>query len=219
MKIKILSEEALRTIHEYRDVPYFNNKTLGTRGALKAEVGKGSPEDIKEEVKNIAIRKKIKIENMPKEELKKFMVNNNIGIDCSGFAYHVLNSESKGMLGKSIDFGRVGFIRKIRAKMMPAKNVDVRILVHNSQPKTLRDIEPGDLITILSDRDHVLVIYKIEYENNLPRNIYYVHSMAWPADGQYGHGIHYGKIEIVDLQKGIVDQRWDEEYTYERARG
>src|SRR3989344_1132631 len=112
MRIKTLFKVALDTISQYENVPYFNNKTLGTRGALKAEVGKGSPEDIREEVKNIAIREKINIDNLDKDNLKRFLVDHNIGIDCSGFAYHVLNEESKergkGNLGNNIAFIEVG---------------------------------------------------------------------------------------------------------------
>src|SRR3989344_4672574 len=77
MRIKTLFKVALDTISQYENVPYFNNKTLGTRGALKAEVGKGSPEDIREEVKNIAIREKINIDNLDKDNLKRFLVDHN----------------------------------------------------------------------------------------------------------------------------------------------
>jgi hypothetical protein len=52
-----------------------------------------------------------------------------------------------------------------------------------------------------------------------------VHAIAWPTDGEYGHGIHDGKIEITDINKSILEQRWiennvieNENYTLIRAQ-
>jgi hypothetical protein len=42
--------------------------------------------------------------------------------------------------------------------------------------------------------------------------------MAWPSDGQYGHGVRQGKITIVNAEKTILDQDWSETYTFARAQ-
>jgi hypothetical protein len=69
------------------------------------------------------------------------------------------------------------------------------------------------------------VIYKIEYENDLPTKLFYAHSFAWSIDGKYNHGIKSGTIEITDISKSILEQIWtengkrsEENETYLRAR-
>lgn len=40
--------------------------------------------------------------------------------------------------------------------------------------------------------------------------IHYVHSIALPSDGEYGHGVREGTIEITDINKPITEQKWTE---------
>lgn len=243
MNTKILSDKALSVIDQYKNfqigsavcsIPYYNNKTGGLRGALKAEVGKGSPKDIYDEVKNIIEIEKIDQKSLNSENLKRLLVENNIGIDCSGFAYYVLNAEGKGegkgSLDRHIKFMYAkNFIIWIRAKMMPEKNIDVLTFAHdkNSKKVEMKDIQPGDIITMINDveRNHILVINQVEYQNGIPTTMHYVHTVAWPTDGEYGHGIHEGKIEVIYPEKSLLDQRWIEDgkdgvenYTSERAK-
>ena len=74
-------------------------------------------------------------------------------------------------------------------------------------------------------RDHIALIYQIEYQNFVPVTLHYTHSVAWPTDGEYGHGIHDGRIDITDINKTIIEQRWNElgkndaeNYTFMRAK-
>lgn len=246
MNTKFISDKSREIIDQYKNfsigqascsIPYFNNRTLGTKGALRAEVGKGSPKDIFEEIEHLSLKNKIKLNTLTSEELKKLFVDNNIGIDCSGFAYYILNEESlsrkKGALASHIHFVNAGGLWRIfRAKFMPEKNIDVLTLTHNRNSKviSLKDVEPGDIITMVNgenngERNHILIINQIEYQNFLPITLHYVHSVAWPTDGEYGHGIHEGKIEILNLEKNLIDQRWiengkenEENYTHIRAK-
>lgn len=249
MNTKLISQRALDMIEQYKNfrigentcsIPYFNNKTLGLKGSLKAEVGKGSPKDIYEEIVNKTGIQRIRISDFNSDSLKKFLVENNIGIDCSGLAYYVLNEESidrnKGQLDKHIHFvNATNIFRKFRAKTQPEKNVDVATLADNKNSRLIliNEIQPGDIITMIKEntgpskgeRNHILIINQIEYQNSIPVTLHYVHAIAWPTDGEYGHGIHEGKIEIVDVNKPITEQRWieldktgDENYTYVRAK-
>ncbi len=219
-------------INGYRNVPYFNNKTTGRRGALAVHAGKGSPQDIASEIEEISLREKFDYKNLNGEQIKKLLVDHNIGIECSGFAYYVLNEESKikgkGELKRHFKFPFAhGVIGRLRSAIRPIENIDVKTFAHyeNSKVVELGDVKVGDIITMIKGiedgiRDHILVVNKVE-----PGIIYYVHSVAWPTDGEYGSGIHIGKIEIVDLKKTIVDQVWEElgktgeeNYTHTRAK-
>lgn len=237
MNTKILSEGANAIIDQYKDVPYFNNKTTGRRGALRVQVGKGSPKEIFDEIKELSFIQKVDTKSLDSSGLKKFMVDNNIGIDCSGFAYFILNEESisrgKGTIDKHLHFLRGNNIfSRLIAKFKPVTNTDVLTLADNKNSKVIsnKDAKVGDMITMVGgteggERNHILIINQIEYQNSIPMTLHYIHAVSWPTDGEYNHGIHRGKIEITDVNKNILEQRWielekegEENYTYSRAK-
>lgn len=234
MLILLYMEEIIK---QYANVPYFNNKTTGRRGALRVHTGKGDPIEIENEIFEISHRKKIDYKSLGGVEIKKLLVENNIGIECSGFAYHVLNEKfkikDKGEMKSQIKFPYVkGVIGKIRTMIRPVENIDVKTFAHdeNSSVVELDHARVGDIITMTKGagagvRDHILIINQIELEDNLPKTLYYVHAVAWPTDGEYGTGIHKGKIEITNLKKSILEQDWEElektgeeNYTFARAK-
>ena len=233
MNTKTLTPRALSVIGQYLhfkygsavcSVPYFNNKTARNRAALRVEIGKGSPQEILDEIQAIGLKSHLEPDSLADESLKKLLVLNNIGIDCSGFAYYALNAESeetkKGGLSKHLSFANCsGIIGKIRCSLRPIENCDVRALAHdkNSHVIGLGEIKPGDMVTMLNilpnisgERDHVLVIDQVEYQNSMIHKIHYSHAAAYPEDGLYGSGIKQGTIEIMQPEKSIVEQKWIE---------
>jgi cell wall-associated NlpC family hydrolase len=214
MITKRINDISASVIDQYRAVPYFNNRRTSVRGALPVQIGKGSPKEIHEELEYI-----LKINRLDPNtvDIRKLMVESNLGIDCSGFAYHVLRKTNYSFPHAG------GFLRKIIAKFRPVANIDVKTFAHdkNSKIVSLRDIQPGDIITMVGNgdasRNHIVVIDQIEYQNDLPATIHYVHSIAIPEDGQYGHGFHEGKIEIINVEKPLTDQVWSEQYLRNRA--
>lgn len=226
MITKLISEPALEIIEQYRNVPYFNNKTVARRAGLRVEIGKGSPKEIYDEVKDLSVLQKIDTSSSDTQALKKFMVENNIGIDCSGLAFYILNEESisrgRGSLGRHLHF------RRFLARFRPVENIDVLTFIDdkNSKKISVKDVQVGDIITMVGnvERNHILIIHQIEYQNSLPITLHYTHAITWPTDGEFGHGLHQGKIEITDVEKSITEQRWieldkigEENYTFVRA--
>lgn len=237
MNTKTLSSRATNVIQQYLNfsisnavcsVPYFNNKTARVRGALSVYVGKGSPKEIFEETETILIKAHVAKDSLTSETLHKLLVDNNIGIDCSGFAYYILNAESqennKGSIDKHISFVQSrGLFGKISSSLHPVKNIGVLTFANdkNSRVVTLSEIQPGDMITMISadgtelpytdgDRNHILIIHQIEYQNFIPYKIHYSHTVAYPEDGVYGSGIKQGIIEILDITKPVTSARWTE---------
>lgn len=239
MNTKTLSSRALSVIDQYRhfavgntvcSIPYFNNKASRVRATLRAYGGKGSPKDIFEEVQTLMIKNHISPNLLNDEALKKILIENNIGIDCSGFAYYVLNAENeergKGSLDKHIHFTSCrGIIGKIRCHFRPVENCDVATFANNKNSRVIatKEIQVGDVITMLaksdsnndsqtrdSERDHILIIHQVDYQNFIPIKIYYSHAVAYPEDGLYGTGVKQGSIEILDSNKSITDQCWSE---------
>ena len=231
MEQKHLSNQALAVINQYLNfkigkavcsVPYFNNKKTGSRAALRAFIGKGSPEEIAIEVETILLKNRINRELLTDHDLKKIMTDNNLGIECSGFVYHILNahchSTNNDSIKKHLNFPEcTGLLGKIRCSFRPAENCNVATFAHDSNSQTISSaqVRPGDIITMTNGglekiRDHILIIHQVDYLNGIPAKIHYSHSIAYPADGLYNTGVRQGAIEITDINQPITAQRWTE---------
>lgn len=196
--------------------PYYNNKRAGVRGGLRVLVGKGSPSDIEEEVKIISLKKHLDLTTISQEDITHFLVDNNIGVECSGFVYHVLNAEKKATnqkpLAKLLSFPSQSLLRKIITRFRPIENTNVKVLGNekNGTITPLSDITAGDLIIMLGtgdshDLDHVLIVTDVD--NDV---VSYAHSLNWKQDGKYNHGIRRGTIMITDIKKPLAQQVWEE---------
>lgn len=235
MTNKKLGKNAWSLIDEYKNfnynkatcsIPYFNNKTKNYRAALAVNIGKGNPEEIKEELDSIVIKNKIDTSSLSSHDLKKILVDNNIGIDCSGFVYHVLNAESlenkNTPLKKRITFSG-NIINKIRAYVRPVANTGVSVLADNKNSKIINisEVLPGDFITMTylnneDIRDHIIVIHEVIYENSYPIKLHYSHSIAYAEDGLYSHGVRQNTIQIIDKENDIKKSTWLESGLYSR---
>ena len=115
-----LSTEARNIIQDYLllpfpgqtvNTPYFNNQRTKTRAALRVLVGKGAPQEIVDEAHIISLRERLDINNAGNEDLKKFLVDQNLGIDCSALTYYILDAECRakklGPLKKLLKFSAV----------------------------------------------------------------------------------------------------------------
>jgi len=88
------------------------------------------------------------------EKFKEFLTDNDFGVDCSGFAYHVLDTfllETKGKrLASSLTFIRKGFLSKIITRLRPAENTSVATLRLNENSFEINPLEAriGDFILL-----------------------------------------------------------------------
>lgn len=210
----ILSENAHKVIDAYKKLnvagceiktPYRINTRGGVKGGLNVYVGKGSPEEIKEEVDTLL--KKAGNPTLTPEELTKLLVEKQIGIDCSGFVYHVLKAEYPNL---KLRFPYLGLLRKIRTSFVPERFADVKTFAHesNSTPVVISDVQAGDIITMVeidNEVNHVLLIHEVR-----EGTIHYTHSVPWFKDGKYGHGVREGVITITDPNKPLGEQMWEE---------
>lgn len=238
METKKLSDKALGVIESYlhfkmgsatTSVPYFNNKVSRSRMALRALVGKGTAKDIREEVETLLVKSHIPVSGLDGDSLKKILVDHNLGIDCSGLAYYVLDVESKhqgqGHLNRHLSFMSKGPLSKMRSYLRPAENCHVKTLASdsNSHIIPLAEIKPADFIAMQgtienAQRDHIILITEVRYENGIAKSFNYTHAVAYPEDGLYGTGIRRGMIEIKYPDQSLFNQIWSEEGDHEKAR-
>jgi hypothetical protein len=222
-----LSQSAKDLIRQYLrlpigigcNCPYFNNRRSKVRGGLRSIVGKGNPKDISDEAEILSLREKKNIKSYSGEDLKKFLVEQKLGIDCSGLAFHVLDTEARarnrGKLSRSLYFpGNI--LKQIYYRLRPAENMNVErfAIDKNSVEIEIENVRAGDVIIFIGTGphktyNHILVVTDVRGTTN-DRIISYVHSYAWPSDGKYGHGVRVGEIRATDLSVPITKALWTE---------
>ncbi|PIT87794.1 MAG: hypothetical protein COU31_01030 [Candidatus Magasanikbacteria bacterium CG10_big_fil_rev_8_21_14_0_10_40_10] len=207
--------------------PYYIGKKSLQRGQLRVLIGKGAPREIVEEAKIISIQyshgifDKHGLCHIPPEkkanELKNYLIDTGLGIDCSGFVIQVLDEhylETKNIrLSRALHIAPAKhFIRYLISRLRPVENISVRVLAdeRNSEPvRSLNNIHAGDLVIMLDTgrnhkRDHILLITQVT-----DKSIFYAHARAWSNEGKYGHGVAVGEIQIVNpAKKNLLDQNW-----------
>ena len=228
-----LSQPALDVINNYLHLPlgdkfvscpYYNNKRQKVRGALRVLVGKGNPNDIVEEATIMSMREKVPLGLLSEQQLKEFLVNHNLGVDCSAFAYYLLDAElrarKKKTLGSIIHFSpTIHPIRVLLRQLRKVENTDVSTLASNKNSHTidLQEVQAGDIITMVdtgidASRNHILIVHQVEKNTDgTPLIIRYTHSLQWRTDGKYSHGIRQGAIHITNNKKPLNEQKWIEQ--------
>ncbi len=238
-----LSPSAQKIIHNYFNLPfigvsgvrcpYFNNARLGQRGQLKVLIGKGTPEEIVEEAKIISIQYHRDVfdkngvfnahiehpaEHEPAECIRQFMVDYNLGIDCSGFVTNVLQKHSQetkniNLAKKLFITPKKNFIRWLISRLRPVEQISVNVYASDKNTAVINDlrkVEPGDLIILLktgANKNHNHIILITEKDGD---KLTYTHARVWSSDGKYGHGISQGTITITNPDKDLLEQTWEE---------
>ncbi|MCA9386538.1 hypothetical protein KC669_00740 [Candidatus Dojkabacteria bacterium] len=222
-----LPEIAWQTIDGYRQLslggkqiacPYFIN--IHKAKDLRAMVGKGTPEEIEIEAKMWEKLKGVKFDNMSVSEIRQFLIDRGIGIDCSGFVMHVLNEWYRNHYKKPI-WGKLtipnkSILHKISYILKPVQKLGAEIITNkeNSKVIKIKDALPGDLIRSKWKRQnghHVLLISRVlKDDNGHVTEIDYINSTE-----QYGNenGVRIGKIKITNQNGKLQDQHWIDEDT------
>ncbi len=234
----MLSQKARKLIYDYLNLPFSNVSNVRcpyfigskriARGQLRSLAGKGTPQEIVEEAKIMSIQYGHDIldkhglchlpEKQKVEAIRKYLIDHDLGIDCSGLVTHILRAHFKET--NNIDLVKYihiisacGIYRRLVAKLRPIENIGISTLADDANTMRitrLNAIESGDMITMLKTgpnkkRDHILLITDIEN-----KVIKYVHARAWSSEGKYGHGVMIGQIKITDPNKNLLEQEWEE---------
>lgn len=247
----MLSSKAEQLIHDYFNLPfsniqgvrcpYINNARLNQRGQLRVLIGKGTPREITEEAHIISVhyhnglfdkqgncsleQKNGRKKNTCTDTIRKFLIDNNLGVECSGFVTHVLRAHFRET--KKIDITKKLFItpltkplRWLISRFRPVENINVRTYTNDRNSRVITSnnhidytsIRPGDVITMLETgpnkkRNHILLIRDIQ-KNKLN----YVHARAWTSEGVRDHGVAEGTITIINPEAPLLAQAWEEKH-------
>jgi hypothetical protein len=245
----MLSPGAQQLIHDYLNLPcgtmkgircpYINNARLRQRGQLRVLVGKGTPREIIEEANIISTQYKAGIfdthphqclcedhsgKKFTPEEIRTFLIDHNLGIECSGFVTHVLNKHFEetnhfNLIKKLHIVSPAKIFRWMISRLRRVENISVKTYTNDRNTTTIASdtlgwdytkINPADIITLLETGPRHTYNHIILITENKDNILKYVHARAWPSEGQYGHGVTEGIIKIVNPGKNLTEQEWIE---------
>lgn len=245
----MLSPNAQQLIHDYLNLPfkgiagvrcpYFNNARIRQRGQLRVLIGKGTPQDIVDEAQIISIQYHAGLfekngecclhnqhtgEPVTPGDIRKFLVDHGLGIECSGFVTHVLRAhyrETKGvdMLRKLSIAPAKLLLRRLISRLRPVENIDVAVYANDLNTNIIANdkvgwdyakIQPGDVIVLRETGprqkfNHIMLVM-----NANQNKLNYVHARQWMNEGRYGHGVTNGEVEIAAQGKSLTEQTWQE---------
>lgn len=193
--------------------PYYRNVER-VRAELRSLIGKGTPEEIVEDVLIFSKLRGFNLRRATPDEIRRFMEKEGIGIDCSGFVAHVydgwLRAVNKGSIRSNLLWPKRTLYRKVITILRPIENISSELLTGELNCTTIEieDTLPGDLIRLKGAKqgDHVVLISTVTLEEDgTPREIDYVHSSP-----HYGNdnGVKKGKIRITNPDRGLEYQEW-----------
>lgn len=179
--------------------PYWRNKAKEGKVALRGYLnGKGSSFDIRNKIVEILHNSHINTALINEDYFRKLAKRERVGIDCSGFVYRFLDElihiKYNNCRLKSLDDVFVGGINKTNADTMTNGEFSIRIV-------NISDYHMGDMIRLMRGR-HAAVILEVR-----DKEIIYVHSVTKTKV----KGVHVGKIDILDKNRPLKQQKWLEE--------
>jgi hypothetical protein len=190
--------------------PYFMNEK--SKKGRRVSVGKGTPEEIEKETTRFAKKYGFNLQEATAESIRTFMIQHELGIDCSGFVTWVVNELVKEKvhqpIWKTLSYRMLSPLAQIKRLLRPVENTSVRVLTHQANSISIPqmiDIHIGDMIRIFNGH-HILLITEITYDKkNNPIVLKYVNSTM---TGQKLYGILTGTIQITKPEGSIIEQKW-----------
>jgi len=199
----------------YVRCPYFRNPRSGRdRWGLTAYSGKGSPQEIEDELRIIEKLENVDFSGMQESEIRDIMRKRKLGIECSGFIVRVLDAWTKEFYKKPVysllNFKKSG-LGRLYSKLRPFTHVDVETLVLPKNAREVEDVQsiaPGDIIRFNTTIDHAIIVTATERDDSsVLRKIHYAHSVL----EDIGEGVKIGFIEVSGTNKnGSSLWRWQE---------
>jgi len=185
--------------------------SAGVTGRFANFGGKGSPKQIKQLVLKAARNESFIIKDATEEELVKFMIDHGIGVDCSGFVYNILDQYLRNTKKISLDTiilrypGIVGKIERFLLQKNRIRRTSASTLtsdLNTIKVLKVKDIKPGDMLRFTHSDwkgKHIGIIIEVNKQ-------YIMYAMT----SQYTktQGARFGKILILDKDKGLESQKW-----------
>mgnify|MGYP001581579610 FL=1 len=146
----------------------------------RKKYGKSDPDTLTTDTRRLVVERNFDLNKATEQEIRSFMEKNMLGIDCSGFVYHLLDyllrHTNKGGMEN------IGF--------PPAQRTNVWLLTSKEFTIPVDDLThalAGDLIKLNSGQDLLHCLIVLDHQNSM---ITYTHSSRFNKPS----GIQIGKI-------------------------
>jgi hypothetical protein len=224
MKTETIHSSALDVISSYQKLmlggkfvstPYYINANRNKD--LRAMTGKGTPSEIIMEAKIWEKLKGINFRELSEDEIKQFLMDRSLGIDCSGFVVHVMNAYSKEFyktpIWNKLKIPAKDIFSTLKYILRPAEQLGANIITNheNTEEIEIENVKPGDLIRSKAKRNnshHIMLVTRVSFnDSGNVQSIQYTHASPY-----YGmlNGVKTGDIIIRDIEKPLWDQEWTE---------
>ncbi len=155
-----------------------------------ARQGKSSPEVILNQLKEDAENEGFDLKTATVEEIRQFMEDHKLGIDCSGFAYRMIE-----ILCEELGMGNLqenGFDHVGRTNVNALTSPEHAIRIDG-----FKSAHPGDLIKLVGNdpTPHILLVIEVR-----DQGILYAHS----SDGTEIKGVHMERIIKDEFQEKLT---------------
>jgi hypothetical protein len=195
--------------------PYYRNG--GKKLAHPSLAGKGTPDQIISLLVTTAHTYSFDIANSTTDQIREFMINNEIGVDCSGLTVRLidefLKANNKPSITKVIKKPK-NLYRRLIFLLRPYSNISARSLsnLDNCDPIELKDIKVGDFIRCkgVPKGEHILFVTRVNTESDTIKSFEYIQSTS-----KYGNanGIRMGQVIIKDINLPLTKQEWTDKDT------
>ena len=204
--------------------PYYTNLKR-EKAALKVFLGKGSAQEIINEVKFVSQKEDVDLVRFSEEKLYRFMVEHNLGIDCSGLAVHILKAVHKE---KNINlFEKIKIVsffknpwRRLVSQLRPIENIGVRVLANDKNSfllKSFNDVLPCDLI-IRTNLRHVYLVTKTEKENGIIKKIGFAHAPRPRQPDYFCPGVFQKTIILKESSLKELEEKLEDQIVIRRLK-
>lgn len=207
--------------------PYYIN--VKKRKDLNALVGKGTPEEIVLETKVWAQTKHVNLKRLTAEQIREFMLNVGIGIDCSGLVALSLDEYfrkcKRSSFFRAVKYQDQSVKGRLARFFRPATNLSANEMTSNLNASGigLNSVRPGDVIKGVGKQRnayHIVLIEKVvtkavksrenkkeETFTEIVSEIHYVHSHRGYGAG---NGMRRGLVKVTDITQPWWKQDWED---------
>jgi hypothetical protein len=207
---------SLRLGNSVVKTPYYINlkNKMNSGKHLRSLTGKGLPEEIVLETMIKARLRNVALTDLNTDEIRLFMQNEGIGVDCSGFVYHVLDAwslfDNKRSIRKFLKYDN-SVRTYISVILRPSCNTSADTMTNsaNTSRVRLKDVRPGDLLRLkgISRGDHIAIVTAVEMTNGHVTWFEFAQSSQQFGDD---NGVRISRVLVSDDERSLLEQGWQD---------
>lgn len=182
--------------------PYYTHSLWKPFTGVRVLSGKGFAREIVEEANIFAMKERKELREMSPDEIRRFLSNHSLGIECSGFISHVLYAIHGKKFFRSLTDDSFG--AKLLRLIRPFQQINVQLLQKSGKKISFSDARPEDIIVTRGGKHALIVIESERDDSGKLKRIEYAQSTLYYNQS----GVRLGTIQVSDPIKPWEGQDW-----------